>query len=225
MPTVLITGAARGLGLEFARQYAADGWTVHACARDPDAAALAAIGGDVHRHRLDVTSAQDAADLAAALKGTPIDILINNAGIYGQRGDDWSATDYDVWAETLAVNVLSPFRVAAALMDNVAASDKRMIANISSRMGSITEGGGGAYVYKSSKAALNAAMVNLAQDVAGKGVTILCLHPGWVQTDMGGASASLTPVESVTGVRKVLAGAGPGDSGRFLNYDGSEIPW
>ncbi len=226
MSTVLITGAGRGLGLEFARQYAAEGWRVFATCRDPDAAsALAAVEGDVRLCRMDVTSGREVADAARALAGEPIDLLLNNAGIIGQRAVSFGGIDYEAWAEVLAVNTLAPIRVAEAFVDQVAASDWKRMAFITSRMGSIAGSGGGYTPYRSSKAALNAAVVSLVDDLTPRGITAVVIHPGWVKTDMGGPGAALTPAESVTAMRRVFQGLTAADSGRFLDHDGTSVPW
>ncbi len=226
MPTVLITGAGRGLGLEFAKQYADDGWTVHAACRDPEAAAtLRGLGDGVRLARLDVTSAEQVAELADDLRGEAIDLLLNNAGIYGPREYPLGEIDYAAWAEVLRVNTLAPLRVAAAFAEHVATSGQKRMAFVSSRMGSIEQNSGGAYIYRSSKAALNAAVKSLAIDLAPRGVTAVVIHPGWVRTDMGGPGAAIAPAESVAGMRRVFARLTPDDGGRFFGYDGSNLPW
>jgi len=183
MPGVLVTGANRGLGLEFARQYAADGWKVVACCRKPDeAAALKKVDGDVKIEVLDVRNGRQIANLVRRLEGQAIDILINNAGIYGPI----SGSDTDVWLDVMRVNVIAPFHLAEALADNVARSEHKLIVNISSGMGSIAENtDGGSPIYRSSKTALNMVTKNLAIELLGKGVTVVVLSPGWVRTDMG----------------------------------------
>lgn len=221
MPTVLITGASRGIGREFARQYEAGGWRVIATCRDPSKYDLE---GEVYR--LDVTDPDSVAALHRELKGEAIDLLINNAGIYGPRGLEFGSLDYDSWEEVLRTNVLGPMRVAEAIIDQVAASEKKKMVFISSKVGSITDNSsGGSYIYRSSKTALNMAVKSLSLDLSGKEVICLMLHPGWVQTDMGGASALIDAATSVAGMRAVIDRAGAADSGRFFNYDGNELPW
>ncbi len=225
--TILITGANRGLGLQFAKQYADDGWRVHATCRDPDAAeALNAAASDrLTVHRLDIRDGAQVAAFARALAGEPIDVLLNNAGVIGDRGA-FGATDYAVWHETLGTNTLAPMRMAEAFADHVAASARKQMVFVSSRMGSIGDNGsGGSYVYRSSKAALNAVVKSLSIDLAARGVTAVAFHPGWVSTDMGGPNATIAPAESVGGMRAVIERLTPADYGRFLDYDGSEIPW
>jgi len=227
MPTVLITGANRGLGLDFARQYAVDGWRVIATCRNPDAAEdLRAVAGDVTVHPLDVADVASVDALAAALSGEAIDLLLNNAGVIGARGLAFGETDYESFAETMRINVMGPLAVAERFLPHVLRSEKRLMATVTSRLGSIgLNDWGDRYIYSASKAALNAVMKSAAIDLAGKGVTVVVLHPGWVQTDMGGPKADLTPEESVTGMREVIGGLTHADNGRFLNYDGVEFPW
>ena len=226
MPTTLITGAGRGLGLEFARQFADDGWTVLAGVRDPGSADdLRRIDGDVSPVPLDVADPASVAILGERLSGVPIDLLINNAGIYGPRKTIPGTLDYDAWREVFEVNTLAPMRVAEAFLEHVRASEGRKIVTVSSKMGSIADSSGGSYTYRSSKAAVNAAMKALAMDLQPEGFTVIVVHPGWVRTDMGGPSALIDAVESVTGLKAVIDGLTPSDTGRFINYDGSEIPW
>lgn len=226
MPTVVITGANRGIGLEFARQYAADGWTVIATCRD-----LANPGGlaDLAGVELFVLSVDDPASIkafAGALKGRSIDLLINNAGIIGPALEQQSkdGIDVDGWLETLKVNGLAPILVSLGLRALLAAGAK--VATVSSQLGSITETeSGGMYAYRASKAAINMGNRTLAADWRDDGITCIVMHPGWVQTDMGGPKAPVSPSDSVAGMRRVIAAAGPGDSGAFFAYDGRRIPW
>jgi NAD(P)-dependent dehydrogenase (short-subunit alcohol dehydrogenase family) len=224
--TVLITGAARGLGLEFARQYAADGWHVIAYCRAPDKAPeLRKLGKQVEVHALDVTSADSIQHMAKSLAGRPIDVLINNAGLHGDR-TPFGATDVALWKKIFEVNTIAPVQVLAALLENVAASHHKKVANISSKVGSIGDGpSGGSYAYRSSKTALNMAMVNAAHELKGRGITILLIHPGWVQTDMGGPSAPVGIEQSVAGVRRVVDKATQAESGHFYDYTGKQLPW
>ena len=227
MSTSLITGANRGIGLEFTRSFAKDGWRVHACCRHPDKAKeLQALQSDaVSVHRLDVTDGLKVASLARELAEEPIDLLLNNAGVYGPR-TGLGEVDYDEWLSVFAVNTLAPLRLAERFVEHVARSERKLIVNISSRMGSNADNsGGGAYIYRSSKAALNAVSKSLSLDLAERGITVVVLHPGWVQTDMGGESAQITARESVAGLRKVIHRLTTAESGRFFAYDGTEIPW
>jgi NAD(P)-dependent dehydrogenase (short-subunit alcohol dehydrogenase family) len=214
MPTALITGAGRGLGRELARQYAADGWKVIGTQR-----------GEKAEFRLDVTNRGDISRLAQKLKGEPIDLLFCNAGITGRKGMAPGSFDFASWEEILRVNLLGAAAVAEALLDNVAASEAKTIAMMSSRLGSIAESSGMTLPYATSKAALNMLVKGLAATLAGRGLVVVALSPGWVRTDMGGAQAPLTPEESVRGLRRVIAGLGSGDSGKFYSHDGTRIPW
>jgi NAD(P)-dependent dehydrogenase (short-subunit alcohol dehydrogenase family) len=230
MTTVLITGANRGLGFEFVRQYAKDGARVFACARVPgEAKALldlaAASNGKVTIHPLDVASDASVAHLRGELGDEPIDILIANAGVYG--GDHQRAGDIDftAWQRTLNINTLGPVRVLEALRPNLAKGREKKVIAITSGMGSTARHDGAALIYRSSKAALNNAMRGVSLALAGEGLIVVPMHPGWVKTDMGGRGATLTPEESIAAMRRVIAGLKPSDSGRYVNYDGAEIPW
>lgn len=229
MSTVLITGANRGIGLEFVRQYAADGWRVHACCRRPEAATAlgeALLGRDGLVHRLDVTDHGTIHALDEALEDEALDIVVNNAGIIGGDRQAFGAVDYAMWERTIETNVFGPYRVAEALADRLEAGERHILANVSSLMGSIADNAsGGRYAYRSSKTALNMVTVNLARDLAGRGIAVLSLHPGWVQTDMGGPKAPVTPHDSVAGMRRVIDGASAEQSGLFFNYDGTPLPW
>ena len=223
MSTVLITGAARGLGLDFVKQYAARGWRVHACARTP--AALEEIKGDIHVHPLEVTDYDAVGALAGKLAGEPIDILINNAGISGREATVLGSIDPVVWRQTFEVNTLAPLMIAQAFVEHVARSEQRKMIALSSRLGSIALADSGRYAYRASKAALNMKWKGLSIDLAGKGVICVVLHPGWVQTDMGGAAATLTIEQSVPTMVNLIDGLKSSDNGRFINYDGTEFPW
>ena len=218
MPTVLITGAGRGLGRELARQYAEDGWRVVGTVRAPASHLSEAI-------TLDVADAAQVKQLAARLKGVPIDVLFCNAGVIGKRGSRLGTFDYADWQNVFQVNVLGAAAVIEALVDNVAASERRIICVMSSRLGSISETRGETLPYASSKAALNLLARGLAATLAPRGVIVVALSPGWVRTDMGGAAAPLAPETSVRGLREVVGRLRPEDFGKFLSYDGSSIPW
>jgi NAD(P)-dependent dehydrogenase (short-subunit alcohol dehydrogenase family) len=151
-------------------------------------------------------------------------VLLNVAGVMGSKR--FGATDYAEWAQVLAVNVLAPMKMAEAFVEHVAASEEKKIVTLTSRMGSIGDNSsGGYYAYRSAKAAANAVMKSLALDLAGRGIIAVPIHPGWVRTDMGGSSAPLEAPDSVAGMRKVIAGLTPADSGKFLQYEGKELAW
>ena len=223
MPTVLITGAARGLGLDFTRQYAARGWKVHACARKPEGLGL--VKGDIHTHRLEVTDYAAVKALAQELREEAIDVLICNAGIAGREATVLGSIDPDTWRQTFEVNTLAPLKMAEAFVEHVVRSQHKKLIAISSRLGSIAQADNGRYAYRASKAALNMEWKGLSIDLGGRGVICTVLHPGWVQTDMGGSSAPLTIDQSVPAMVKVIEGLTARHNGRFINYDGSEIPW
>lgn len=232
MPSILITGSNRGLGLEWARQYALDGWRVYATCRHPaEAAELNKLAGQYPHlsiHRLDVTRQDEIQGLAADLSNESLDILLNNAGIYLEKYEDMAGAglSYDDWLYTLLVNTLGPMRVTEAFTPHVARSERRLVLAITSHMGSIAEiSSPGSYYYRSSKAALNASMKGLSLELRAQGIGVLLLHPGWVQTRMGGPGAQITVSQSVTGMRALAERFKPGDNGRFFRYNGTEIPW
>lgn len=233
MSRILITGANRGLGLEFARQYATEGWEVIATARKPEQSeelGRLAKKENVSLRALDVARDESARQLAKALNGKSLDLLVLNSAIFTRDGNNFGELDFSGWRESFETNVLGAIRVAEALIENVAASERKQIAAISTGMGSLqalgtTIGFGPAYQYRTSKAALNMAMSILAKDVEPRGISVVIFSPGWVQTDMGGANAALTPAQSIAGMRKVLAGNPMELTGKFLSYDGSVWPW
>ncbi len=227
---VLVTGANRGLGLEFVKQFAEDGATVFACCRDPGSAKVLrnvsdAAGGKVSLHALDVTNAAGVGALAKSFGEEPIDVLINNAGIYGPKNQSADEMDFDVWAETFAINSMAPLRVAQAFHRNLKKGKDKKLVTITSRMGSTADSSGGYLAYRSSKAAVNNVMHGLALAWKQDGIVVSLLHPGWVKTDMGGKNADLEPHESVAGMRGVIAKLSMAKSGKFLDYRGKEIPW
>ena len=231
MPSALITGANRGIGLEFARQYLAEGWHVYAACRDPDSASELRRLADGSGHKLkvmalDVTNPASIKASAAELDGQPIDLLINNAGVMGARGQTIGNIDYDAWAKVLDANTMGPMRVSETFVDHVARSKRKLIVTLTSGMGSLADNtSGGSIAYRSSKAAVNMVMRSLAIDLAPRGITCVVINPGWARTDMGGAHATLTPAESVTSLRRLIKTLKPMQSGKFFNYDGREYAW
>lgn len=225
MTTILVTGANRGIGLEFVKQYAAEGAEVVACCRAPDAAKeLKAVKGKVRTMALDVTDDGSIAALAEALRGTAIDILINNAGL-GSRESARGRIDSKAWLKIFAVNSVAPVAVASALRDNLLEGHDKKLATITSQLGSIANHGGGAYPYHASKAAVNSFMRGLAKEWARDGISVGIFHPGWVRTDMGGEAAPVTPEQSVSGLRARIAELSAQNSGSFRDYAGREIAW
>ncbi|AHE98674.1 SDR family oxidoreductase [Thioalkalivibrio paradoxus] len=231
MKTVVVTGCSRGIGLEFVRQLLARGDRVFAGVRKPETAseltALAAAEPEqLTVLPLDVTQAAHRANLAATLGDRGIDLLIANAGVYGPVPDRLGQTDEDGWLETFRVNAIAPRQLVETLLPQLRAGNRPCIALLSSKMGSMGDNGsGGAYIYRSSKAALNAVGVSLARDLADQGILTLVLHPGWVLTDMGGPNAEITVSESVAQMLATLDRASSADNGRFIDIDGSTIPW
>lgn len=222
--TVLVTGANRGLGLEFTKQLAADGYTVIGTARNPaKATELKATGARVEQ--LDVADQASVDALAQTLKGVPIDILINNAGMATRADSTLETVDYDAMVRTFQVNTLGPLRVTQALMPNLEAGKGKTIVNITSRLGSIELSTGGLYSYRTSKTALNQINKIISVELEPKGFISVVMHPGWVQTDMGGAEATLTVDQSISGMLQVISGLNAQSNGKFYNYDGQEMPW
>ena len=229
MNTMLITGANRGLGLEFTRQYAEAGWKVFACCRSPESAQSLiqlAKAHDVEFQKLDVTNESDINRLAVLLDGRPIDHLILNAGVLGEKCANLGEMTQADWLEVLTINTVAPALLIQALRENVASSELKTIVGISSRVSSLDDNGsGGMYSYRASKAAFNQILVSAARNLSEQGVKTIALHPGWVQTDMGGTDASFTVEESVTGMRKVIGELTVDDSGCFKVFDGSSVAW
>ena len=234
MPCVFVTGANRGIGLELVRQYAAEGWQVIATCRDPGAAAdLTRIAGDskgrVACHPLDVTDAASVAAIADTLASESIDVLINNAGMgypTPPPHDRFGNTDYARWKETLDVNVLGVMRVAEALVEQVAQSERKLMVTISSGMGSVANASAdGETGYRTSKAAVNMLSRMMAGYLADRGISVVAIGPGWVRTDMGGPHATFGVEESVSRVRSVIDGLTPADSGGFFDTLGQPTPW
>jgi NAD(P)-dependent dehydrogenase (short-subunit alcohol dehydrogenase family) len=228
MPVVFISGANRGLGFEFARQYAADGWQVLAGCRSPATAQNLKDLKGVETVALDVADPLSIAAAVGALEGKSIDLLINNAGIFGSTvGDDAQSFENqpsDMWVDVLRTNVIAPFEVTRAFLPLLKKGST--VAIVSSELGSIAQNaGGGMYAYRSSKAAVNMVGRSLAADLKPHGISVVLLHPGWVHTDMGGPAAPVSPADSIAGLRRVLAEVTPATSGRFISFKGSELPW
>ena len=217
MPTAAIIGASRGIGLGLVRQYAADGWRVHATTRTPQRpGALGEVRGDVLIHELEVTDSAQRRALGAALAGEAIDVLIHNAGVYGT----WMRA-----AKVDRINTEAPIEVAEALMDAVLRSEQKKIALITSQMGARHGSTRSLGKYGDSKAALNDRFRAREQGWRAAGCLAVVIHPGWVRTDMGGASASLSVEESARGIRRVMSELDESRHGRFWTWDGREHPW
>jgi NAD(P)-dependent dehydrogenase (short-subunit alcohol dehydrogenase family) len=228
--SILVTGSNRGIGLEIVRQYAEAGWRVYACCRSSASAdelkKVQAAYEQVSIHDLDVTDGKRIQSLAEELNGTAIDVLFNNAGVYGQSDAWFGNTDVDKWVDCFRVNTIAPLKLMEALVENVAASRHKLMATMSSKMGSMADNGsGGSYVYRSSKAAVNAVMKSASIDLRPRGIKVAILHPGWVLTDMGGPNAEIGVEECVTLLRRNLDIVTLANSGTFFEIDGTVIPW
>jgi NAD(P)-dependent dehydrogenase (short-subunit alcohol dehydrogenase family) len=235
---VFVTGASRGLGLEFVRQYAAEGCDVIATCRDPGsarelAALAAAAGGRITIEALDVSDHAAVDRLAARHRGTPIDLLINNAGDIGPRDpgvsrlpeQQFGTMNYGEWRRVLEVNTLAPLKIAEAFVENVAASAAKKMIFISSETGSNAQGRHPVIAYCSSKAALNKVVTMLALTLGTRGIVCAALCPGHVKTALGGAGAKLEAVDSIRGLRKVIAGLTSADNGCYRDHAGATIGW
>lgn len=229
--TVLITGANRGIGLELVKQYLHhDHWQIIATCRHPETATdLQQIGASASDRLkilpLDVTQSASVHSLRTTLGDIAIDVLINNAGIYNDKGQKFGTINYDDWAAAFNVNTLGPMRVTEALFDLLKRAELAKIITISSQMGALSRKSTGSFAYRSSKAAVNKAMHTLACEMGGENMVIALIHPGWVQTEMGGHGADLTPVESATGIFKTIEQLSHADSGKFFKWNGDIHPW
>ncbi|MFN3015693.1 SDR family oxidoreductase [Vibrio coralliilyticus] len=226
MKTVLITGANRGIGLSLVKNYLAQGWQVHATYRSEKSSQdlLELEGDNLTCHPLDVTDYQGLSEFANALPA--LDVLINNAGYYGPKGYGFGNTDIDEWRKVLEINTIAPLKLVEALFPNLQKGQLKKIACLSSKVGSMTENtSGGGYIYRSSKAALNSVVKSLSNDLSSQDFTVLALHPGWVQTEMGGPNALIDTQTSAAGLVEVIESADISRSGEFINYDSTALPW
>jgi NAD(P)-dependent dehydrogenase (short-subunit alcohol dehydrogenase family) len=228
---VLITGTSRGIGLEMVKYGIEQNWRVFACCRHPQqASSLLSVAslasGRVSVHVADMNELATIQALAYELRNEAIDILINNAGVYGSDKNSFGNVDAQSWLKTFQVNSIAPLKVAEALIEQVRVGDKKIIACMTSKMGSMADNGyGNSYIYRSSKAALNAVVKSMSIDLRDDGIKCVALHPGWVKTDMGGPNAEITARESVTRLFDIILSLKLKDSGRFVDIDGSDIPW
>jgi NAD(P)-dependent dehydrogenase (short-subunit alcohol dehydrogenase family) len=226
--TLFITGANRGLGLEFVRQYAIDGWQVIASCRDPvEAKALQSLKinyANISIIKLDVANFNEIHQVAESLKNVTIDLLINNAGIYLDRATD--LINVNDWVQTFKVNSIAPVILLNAFKNHLASSELKKTVTLSSKMGSIDDNTkGGSYLYRSSKAAVNMAIKNASIDFKPLGISVATLHPGWVQTDMGGPDGLIDIPTSVNGLRLVINNLSLANTGQFIDYEGKLIAW
>ncbi len=223
----VVTGANRGIGLEFVKQLTARGEEVDAGVRDPEGApelrALVQPGVRLRVHRLDVTDDASVAAFAEQLPPSPVEVLVNNAGVSGVKGGE--PIDPGDILRVFNVNAVGPLRVVRALLPRLRAGKAKKIVNLTSQLGSIAEASGGRHAYRMSKAALNMATRLLAEDLRGEGFRTVALHPGWVQTRMGGSAAPVPPEQSVRGLLQIIDGLTADQSGRTFDFQGREIPW
>lgn len=231
MPTILITGCSRGIGLELARQYADDpDWQLIATCRDPAAAGalrdLAAGNPRIRVHALDVTDHAQVDDLAGQLAGTAIDVLLNNAGI-GARQAKLGEFNYAQWRQVLETNLLAPVKMAESFLPHVLAGSERKILSISSSLGSVSSAGPGNTIYRTSKAALNMAMRSMAAELKGRGVLMAVLSPGIVDTDFtaGTTMPKISAIDSAAGLKQVISELTLEQAGSFLRYNRATVPW
>jgi len=219
---VLIIGASRGIGLEFVRQYRAAGDAVTGTARREEGlAAIEALGSNAIA--LDVADLESASRLGWQIEGAAFDVVVVNAGVYGPSTSGLQPPTQADFDAVMHTNVLGPMRVIPQVVDSLAPDAK--LAVLSSSMGSIgTRMSTSGWLYRASKAAVNSVLKDASLALSGR-ATCVSFHPGWVKTDMGGVGADITPAESVSGMRRVIASLTPSDGGRFMNYDGAEIPW
>lgn len=225
MPTILITGATRGIGAALCQAYLADGWRVLATRRS----ATSSLPEGVEPYMLDITDSTSIANLATALKEVAIDVIWNNAGVYLDKGLSLDLVSDESWLETFAINTIAPIRIAHALKDNLANSTRKAIVFTSSKMGSLAHNGEGAFAYRSSKSALNMAVRCLANDYKHAEISCLLLHPGHVRTDMGGTSGAIDVETSVQGMKQIVDQVNTSSFeafyGAYLDFDGSKIAW
>lgn len=230
MATVLITGTNRGIGYKFAEKFLLRGDRVLATCRNVEAAQELRQLGVAHPGlvilELDLSSSESLQNLPNLLNGEAIDILLNNAGVYGPKNTSFGSVDGPTWASVLQINAIAPLLLTQLIIDNLRKGRDKKLLYVTSKMGSIDDnGGGGSYVYRSSKTALNCVVKSLSIDLADEGFTAAVLHPGWVRTDMGGPNALIDTNTSVSGMMQVIESLGVEQSGSFFNYDGSIIPW
>ena len=228
MSTTLITGTNRGIGLEFTKQYAEAGWNVLACCRHPESAdklnALAAQHSNITIYPLDVANFRQVDALAEQLNNVTIDVLINNAGVY--PSDGLSDKEIEDWLNGFKINSIAPLKMATAFTPHIAKSELKKLATLSSKMGSIDDNtSGGSYMYRTTKTAVNMVMKSLSIDLEPSGIAVVTLHPGWVETDMGGSNALINAETSVKGLRKVIDKLSLANTGKFIAYDGKQIAW
>ena len=239
MRTILVTGANRGIGLEFVRQYSSDGDHVIAvCRNDKDIDDLKAISeeNNVLIDFADMSDFKSIDMLQSRLNGIAIDIIINNAGLFGPKasadGDlrqSFSHMDYNIWRKLMDVNTLAPYKIIECLIENIRTGNEKKLVSISSTVASLDSVASDApstiHAYKASKCALNMVMTSLARELKNEGINVGIYCPGWVNTRMGGDKAPITPETSVNGMRKLIDNLSSDQSGNFYRYNGEQIAW
>ena len=228
MKTVLITGANRGLGLEFVKKYSENNYQVIATCRDPKSSKelhnLAESNPQIYLHQLDVSVTKNIQGLANQLQDMSIDILINNAGIY--RSGIFNSVNKDSWIESFITNTIGPYEVIEHFLPNVLRGHEKKVISITSKMGSIDDNtSGGSYIYRSSKTALNSMMKSLTHDLKSHNISTMTLHPGWVRTDMGGPGGWIDVKESVSGMIEQIENLSLQNTGQYIDYAGKVIKW
>lgn len=228
---ILITGANRGIGLEMVKFSMEQGWSVFACCRNPHNAEnlfnIAKLSnGQISVHIADMQELGTIQALSYELRNDAIDILINNAGIYGCDKNTFGSVDVESWLQAFQVNSIAPLKMVEAFSEQLLMGNRKLVACMSSKMGSMADNGyGNSYIYRSSKAALNAVVKSLSIDLKEQGIISVALHPGWVKTDMGGPDAEITTRQCVKQLFSNLSELTIKDSGRFIDIDGRDIPW
>ena len=230
MSTMLVTGANRGIGFEFVQQYLAMGEQVVATYRNEEDSdqliSLCAEKSNLEIFKLDVASDSSREEFSQRLGDQPIDVFINNAGVYGPRDSVFGKVDEADWLSVLRINALAPLFLTQLLIENFRRGELKKLLYVTSKMGSIGDNrGGGSYVYRSSKAALNAVVKSISVDLEPEKMAVAVLHPGWVRTDMGGPNGLIDTKTSVAGMIQVIRNLNLESSGVFFNYDGNVIPW
>ena len=230
MATIIVTGANRGIGLELAKQYCNRNYQVIGTYRDETTSeeliSMSRNLDNLKVYSLDVSSDQSLKDFSSKLGETPVDIFINNAGVYGPRDSSFNNVDEKKWIPVFQTNAIAPLLLTQLIIENLRNGSQKKLIYITSKMGSIDDNkSGGAYIYRSSKTALNSVVKSISVDLAKDDMKVVLLHPGWVRTDMGGPNGLIDTTASVSGMTEVIDSLSQSDSGCFFNYDGSKIPW
>ncbi len=228
---ILVTGANRGIGLEMVRYGLDKGWRVFACCRHPQQAdeLLSLAGGSAGQASVHIADMLELATIQALsyeLRNEAVDLLVNNAGVYGSKKNRFGAVDARDWLQTFQVNSIAPLKMVEAFVEQIGMSRQKKVICISSKMGSMSDNGyGNSYIYRSSKAALNAVVKSLSIDLKDRKIITVAMHPGWVKTDMGGPNAEISTTHCVERLFSIAQSLTLEDSGRFIDIDGSDIGW